>query len=402
MHLNALLDVEVVAVEADDQVSVLLELTAPTSERSAVRPPATLQVVLDRSGSMADGRLEAAKQALEALVDRLDPSDNFGLVIFDDSVEVAVPAGPLRDRDAVRQAIRRLHPGATTNLSGGLLRGIQEARRVKGEHGATLLLLSDGHANVGLADHAELERVGAGSRRAGVTVSTIGLGLGYDESLMAAIARGGAGNTQFAEEADAAGAAVASEVEGLLEQAVQAASLIVRPSGDVRAVRLHNDLPAVAIEGGFMVELGDFHSGEERKLLLAIDVPAMAGLGLKQVCELELQWVDVDSLDSHTAKIPVHVNVVTGDQAAGRIPDATVRTEVAFQTAQRAKREAPTRCAQATPRRQVASTVARGRRCAPVRAGRPSRWRTSWPRRHRCSATCRPVRPGAVKSQDVV
>ena len=58
------------------------------------------------------------------------------------------------------------------------------------------------------------------------------------------------------------------------------------------------------------------------------------------MCELELQWVDVDSLDSHTATIPVHVNVVPGDQAAGRIPDATVRTEVAFQTAQRAKREA--------------------------------------------------------------
>lgn len=56
--------------------------------------------------------------------------------------------------------------------------------------------------------------------------------------------------------------------------------------------------------------------------------------------ELELQWVDIATLDSHTVTIPVHVNVVPGDQAAGRIPNATVRTELAFQSAQRAKRQA--------------------------------------------------------------
>jgi Ca-activated chloride channel family protein len=38
--------------------------------------------------------------------------------------------------------------------------------------------------------------------------------------------------------------------------------------------------------------------------------------------------------------LPVSVNVVPGDQAAGRIPDPVVRTELAFQRAQRAKRDA--------------------------------------------------------------
>ena len=159
MDLNALLDVELVAVEAEDQLSVLLELTAPARDSGAQRPPSTLQVVLDRSGSMADGRLEAAKDALEALIARLDPSDNFGLVTFDDEVEVSIPAGPLADKEAVRQAIRSIWPGGMTNLSGGYLRGIQEARRVADGRGSTLLLLSDGHANDGVTDHAELERI---------------------------------------------------------------------------------------------------------------------------------------------------------------------------------------------------------------------------------------------------
>jgi Ca-activated chloride channel family protein len=340
MRLNALLDVDVVALEAEDQISVVLELVAPGRDSNAPRPPTTLEVVLDRSGSMADGRLEAAKDALEALISRLDPADNFGLVTFDDTVEVTIPAGPIADKDRVGHVIRSVWPGSLTNLSGGYLRGAQEARRVDGDRGATLLLLSDGHANVGVTDHAELERIATAAQGHGVNTSTVGLGLGYDEALMAAVARGGGGNTHFAEEGDTAGAVVASEVEDLLDQVVQAASLTVRPTGDVAAIHLFNDLPAVAIDGGFMVELGDFYAGEERKLLLTIDVPALPGLGLAQVCQLELAYVDVASLDTETVTIPVHVNVVPGDEAAGRIPNPTVRTELAFQRAQRAKKDA--------------------------------------------------------------
>lgn len=142
MRLNTLLDVDVVAVEAEDQISVLLDLAAPMREGADERSPATLQVVLDRSGSMGGGQLDAAKEALKALINRLDPSDNFGLVVFDDNIDVAVAAGPLRDKQAVWHAIQAVEAGATTNLSGGLLRGLQEARRVKDEHGATLVLLS--------------------------------------------------------------------------------------------------------------------------------------------------------------------------------------------------------------------------------------------------------------------
>ena len=85
---------------------MLLELTAPGRDSGAQRPPSTLQVVLDRSGSMSGERLHAAKHALESLIARLDPTDNFGLVTFDDEVAVPIPAGPLADKHAAREAIR--------------------------------------------------------------------------------------------------------------------------------------------------------------------------------------------------------------------------------------------------------------------------------------------------------
>jgi Ca-activated chloride channel family protein len=340
MRVNAHVDLDVVAVEQEEQVSVMLELTAPAAEQAAERPAATVQVVLDRSGSMAGERLDAAKQALVRLVERLDPADRFGLVAFDDAVEVVVPAARLTDKAAARAAIAALEPGGLTNLSGGLLRGLQEARRVAGKAGATLLLLSDGHANAGETDPARLEAVAAQARRRGVTTSTVGIGLGYDETLLAGLARGGQGDHVFAEDGEQAATAVAGEVEGLLSKTVQAASLLIRPDAPVESVTVWNDLPSQPVDGGIMVEAGDLWAGEERTLLLTFAVPAKPALGLARIAELELRYVALPALEEQTVTIPVHVNVVPGDQAAGRIPDPKVRTELVYQQVQDAKRRA--------------------------------------------------------------
>src|SRR4051794_35861332 len=278
MRSQIQLQYDLIAVEHEDTVHALLEFTAPTPDNAEARPPATLQVVIDRSGSMADGRLYAALQALNALIGRLRPEDRLGLVTFDDEVTVPIAAGAVGDGARAREALAAVYPGGMTNLSGGLLRGIQEAQRAANGNGATLVLLSDGHANQGVMYHVQLERFAAGAQHRRITTSTIGIGLGYDEDLLASIAHGGGGNASFAEHGDDAGAALASEVEGLMAQAVQAASLTVKPSDHVAAVRLFNDLPATAIEDGFMVELGDLYAGETRRILLEINVPALQGL----------------------------------------------------------------------------------------------------------------------------
>ncbi|SDT34543.1 Ca-activated chloride channel family protein [Friedmanniella luteola] len=342
MHLNTHLDLDVVAHETEDHVSVLVELTAPQLPTNITRSPATLVVVLDRSGSMAGDRIEAAKTALLALVDRLDPRDRFGLVAFDDHVQVVVPAGPLVDKLAVRQAIAAIDDGGSTDLSAGYFRGLQEARRVAGRDGATLLLVSDGHANAGVCDPTQLGDVARKAHADGITTTTLGMGLGFDERLLSAIAAGGAGNEHFAENADDAVTLVAGEVDGLLSLAAQAGSLLVRMSPHVRGVRVVNELPSVVVPEGVLVELGSFCSGESRKLVLTFDVPGIPALGLAEIATLEFTFVALPALEQHTVTVPLHVNVVPGDQAAGRIPDPVVRTELAFQQAQRAKREAST------------------------------------------------------------
>lgn len=343
MHINAHLDVDLVAVEATDTVTVMLELQAPeAADQGHERPEHTAIVVLDRSGSMKGTRLDAAKRAVTELVARLDDRDKFGLVAFDSAAEIVVPAGKVGDlgRNAIARAVSGVQAGTMTDLSGGYLRGLQEARRVCGPAGATLVLLSDGHANAGVTDANQLRDVGATAGKQSVTTSTIGIGEGYDEHLLAEIAVGGNGNHSFARDGDSAAAALAGEVDGLLSKTVQAASLLVGPSAEVATIGVLNDLPANAVAGGVMVELGDFYASEQRRVLIQIGVPSMAALGLATVADLTLTHVGLPALEQHTVTLPISVNVVPADVAAGRVPSAAVEREKLLLQTQRAKREA--------------------------------------------------------------
>lgn len=343
MHVSTNLDVDLVAIEAADRVNLLLELQAPQLAQQDARAEQTLVVVLDRSGSMAGEPLDASMRALTTLVGRLDPRDRFGLVVFDDHADVLVPTAALRSLgvDSVRAAIARITPGGCTDLSAGYVLGLSEASRAMSEGGATVLLISDGHANSGetsadvLGDLAE--------RRAGgrITTITIGYGLGYDEALLAAVARGGNGDHIFAEDVEQLLPAIADQVSGLLAKAVTAASVTIRPVGaGLAGIRVLHDVPTVELDGDLVAQLGDLYQGESRRLLIQLDIPAMAALGLATVAEVVVRYTELPDLVAHLITLPVTVNVVPGDVAAGRVPNPVVTVERLLQESQQSKREA--------------------------------------------------------------
>ena len=72
---------------------------------------------------MADGRLEAAKGALEALVARLDPTDNFGLVTFDDTAVDGVVNGTGTAFGGMSNTFRRVQTGFVRSYALSVLAG---------------------------------------------------------------------------------------------------------------------------------------------------------------------------------------------------------------------------------------------------------------------------------------
>lgn len=91
MNIKAILDVDMLAIESNDEITLMLDLTAPQNPLHANRDGQAVQIVLDRSGSMSGQPLAAAKNSLLRLVERLAPQDSFGLVAFDDSALVVIP-----------------------------------------------------------------------------------------------------------------------------------------------------------------------------------------------------------------------------------------------------------------------------------------------------------------------
>jgi len=358
MHLTAHLDVDLLALSTDEELTCLVELTAPTPREVANRPGQAVIVVLDRSGSMGGEPLAAAKRALIDLVRRLSPQDMFGLVTFDTHVELPVPVGRLADRDSdgVLVAIAGVEARGSTDLSAGYLMGLREAARafvIAGTaaplSGATVIVLSDGHANAGITDPEQLAALAAQAQRGGASTaasratstsstpstatstttstatSTLGLGQGYDEVILAALARGGSGEHRYAPDVDAAVAEFAGLVDDLLGKSVTGALLRVLPQrGLVDAIRIHGALPHWADGGDVTVNLGDLYGGEQRSVLVGLHVPALAALGTATVADLELSYTSLPDLQVHTVTLPVSINVVPGDEARGRVPDARV------------------------------------------------------------------------------
>ncbi len=158
-------------------------------------------VVLDRSGSMAaEGKIQNAKAALRALINQLDCDDIFSLVIYDDVVDVLRPAARVGDRESLRRLVDDIQPRGWTNLGGGMVEGFEQVERYA-RRGYTnrVVLLSDGLANQGITDPAELGRIAREHRHRSISLTTMGVGLEYNENLMVSLANNGGGTYYFIE-----------------------------------------------------------------------------------------------------------------------------------------------------------------------------------------------------------
>ena len=185
------------------RVYLRVGLEGIASEGEGRRIPANVVLVIDKSGSMQGERIEQAKEAALMAVERLGEKDVLGVVAYSDKAVVLSPAGRLRHTDEMRADIRRLRADGRTALYAGVSQGIRELKPFVDPYAVNrIILLSDGQANVGPSTPKELEGLGREAAKANITVTTIGIGLGYNEDLMSKLALASDGNHAFVEQPD--------------------------------------------------------------------------------------------------------------------------------------------------------------------------------------------------------
>ncbi|MFN2432726.1 MAG: VWA domain-containing protein [Gemmatimonadota bacterium] len=338
MSLSIRTDRRLIRADARSDRYVLARVTAPLSTRSRERTPVNVALVLDRSGSMGGSKIELARKAVRQALQGLDERDRFALVVYDDRIDVVVESTHA-SAEAKRNALERLDAidaRGSTNLAEGWLRGAEQVALHQSEQTVgRCLLLTDGLANVGITDVAELERHAGELRRRGVMTSTFGIGADFDEALLQAMSVAGGGHFYFIETALQIPDFVVSELEEVLDTVARDVVLELRtPEG-----ASIEPLSIVTKEGhgnSTRVILGDLVSGQELDVVLRLSFPSgEVGRRLVAVCSV----VDREGVLDRT---PQSVSWEYADPAADAAQprDRAVDRHVAALHAARAKQEA--------------------------------------------------------------
>ncbi|MEJ2123645.1 MAG: VWA domain-containing protein [Alphaproteobacteria bacterium] len=184
----------------EGRVYMRVRLEGLPFEDETDRPPVNVVLVIDKSGSMRGARIEQARDAAMMAVDSLEEKDVLGVVAYSHEVEVLAPAGHLGDAKGINDHILHLRANGRTALYAGVKEGLRQLREFSDPNAINrIVLLSDGMANVGPSTPAELEELGREAAKDGISVTTIGLGLGYNEDLMTRLALASDGNHAFVE-----------------------------------------------------------------------------------------------------------------------------------------------------------------------------------------------------------
>ena len=203
------------------------------------RAPVNVAFVLDKSGSMQGEKITKVKQAARMAIDKLRDEDIVSVVAYDSTVQVLVPATRLTDRNQVYAAIDRLQADHSTALFAGVSKGAAELHKfLDKERVNRIILLSDGLANVGPSSPGDLAELGTSLGREGISVSTIGLGMDYNEDLMTKLAQKSDGNHMFAENAADLERTFAQEFGDVLTVVAQKVKINIRCGDGVRPVRV--------------------------------------------------------------------------------------------------------------------------------------------------------------------
>lgn len=265
MKVELLTDV----ADAGSSVYLLVRMEA-AAQPAAERMPVNLALVIDRSSSMRGPRIAHAVAAATQVVQKLDGRDRLSVIAFDAAARTVFGPANLTDvgKQALLAALGEIQTGVGTNLAAGIKKGSEAIRSgfVRGAI-ARLVLLTDGQPSVGITDSNRLAGIAEKEAGRGVTITTMGLGEGFDDELLAELAARGRGGFHYlATPADIPGA-FGRELAGVFAIAASNAELRLRPTMDTLSVEVMHRLPSRALEDGLAVELGELAVGTPRQVL---------------------------------------------------------------------------------------------------------------------------------------
>jgi Ca-activated chloride channel family protein len=315
--------------------------------------------------SILPTRLQAAKRAAQQLAGGLTDNDRLSVVSFaNEPVSHVVSVLMTGDtRSAVCESIQEIHTRGRTDLHAGWETGLQLVEAGMNDNQQALnrvVLLSDGHANLGIMDPDQLADIAQRYREAGISTSAVGIGNGYSTTQLAAITTASGGELHDAEFCDEIGEIVLGELREILSTALENVELSITIPPGVRVSAL--GYPGTLKDDTCVVPVGSLIHGAVRHVVLALDIPAGAS---GEVVNLQVtgRWNDVQQEGiSIQQEVGVQLDRVSAEDAAACRPNietaervAVAWSSVVFRTALNLNRQRQYKEAERYVREQLAA-----------------------------------------------
>lgn len=295
------------------------------------RAPVNVCLVLDRSGSMSGDKIEKAKEAAIEVIRRLSPRDLFSLVTYNGSVQTLIPTRHVRDAAELEEIVSDIRATGGTALYGGVAKGAEALRRAPSfnRYSSRVILLSDGEANVGPSSPAELAALGRSLAREDITVSTIGLGLGYNEDLMTRLAGSSDGNTYFAKDSSDLERIFNAELGDVLDIVARKVIVEVRFPKYVRPLRFVGR-EGVIRDGRAEFSLNQLYGGQAKYALIEVELEPGDDNTERDLAEASLSYDDALTLRTNSVAVKGQVRFTSNHAALPSAVNVAVQTDYAM------------------------------------------------------------------------
>lgn len=297
----------VLLAEQKQTTYLKISLTGFTLANAQHRAPVNLALVLDKSGSMSGEKIQQAQAAAIKALDWVNANDIVAVIAYDSGVRVLVPATKVTDKTLLISAINQLRADGNTALFAGVNTGAQEIRKFLQRNQVNrIILLSDGQANVGPSSVSELADLGHTLSKEGLSITTIGLGLGYNEDLMSQLASRSDGNHAFVERATDLTTIFSREFGDVLSVVAQEVMIRIQCAEGIRPIKMLNR--DAEIQGQTITaSLNQLYSQQEKYLLLEVEIPATAANTKRPVATVGVNYTNMatHTTDHLTSQIEV-------------------------------------------------------------------------------------------------
>jgi Ca-activated chloride channel family protein len=334
-------DKPVVLAGSDERVVVKVGLEGVRTPVMPRRLPLNVAVVLDKSGSMgSDRKMENARLGAIEIVERLTGEDIFSLVVYSDRPQVIIPASPVGDKDALIEIISGVYAGGSTALYGGVAAGAEQVRRnLSWRHVNRIILLSDGLANVGPSSTKALACLGRKLEEEGITVTTIGVGLDYNEDLMTALAAASGGNSYFASGSRELPTIFAEEIGEAMTLTARDIKVRIECPRGVRPVAVIGREGEVS-DREAAVSVGTLYGKREKYVLFELAVPREEAGSSLEIARVHVEYSDPGSNERRTERQSVSIAYEKDERAVEENQNLVILKDAALSRASEAKREA--------------------------------------------------------------